>query len=256
MWKNKLLHPASLLLLPYPSENVNLHLEREVPICSLHLLVFHFLPTSIRLFHSSHSIETTLAKVANGLHLVKSIATSPLTSIKHLSPWTTLSFEALTSWTSGTAYSLGSSPLGVFSLISLFDCSFFLCLTLDHWPSSLPTLCSPWVVSSLPWFQIELLWADESQIYVFIPDLSLELHTHVQLPIAYYHLKVPQVFNVFISACLKLSSSLVTQATISRIFQLTEWYRVSTKPETWKSDCFLPFPYPTTESASLLPSYL
>lgn len=79
----------------------------EVPICPLHLLVFYFSPTSIRLFHPNPSTGTTLAKFGNGLELVKSISLFLLASVKHSALWTTPSFKALTSWTSWLPRSLG-----------------------------------------------------------------------------------------------------------------------------------------------------
>lgn len=87
-----------------------LHLETESTACSLHLLVFSFLPTSCRLSHPHHSPESALAKVGDGLHIVKSIALCPLTS------GSTPHREPLTSWTSKRPPYPGLSPLGVCSL--------------------------------------------------------------------------------------------------------------------------------------------
>lgn len=75
-----------------------LHLESRVRICSLSTcLSSTTCPHPIRLFHPHHSRETTLAKVGNGLHFVKSISLCPLTSMKHAVLWTPTVSEGLTS---------------------------------------------------------------------------------------------------------------------------------------------------------------
>lgn len=158
------------LLLCFPQSSYKrmscLHVETRVRICCLHLHVF-FLPTFTRFSftlspHWNPSCQSWWW----------SISSPPLSSVKHSALGTTSSSEAPTSWTSRTPHFPGPSPPGVVSTVSLFDCLSFLYPTLDHWPSSLPTLHSYWMASSIPWFQVDHLWANDSQIYAFILNLS------------------------------------------------------------------------------------
>lgn len=130
-----------------------------------------------------------------------SISSPPLSSMKRSALGTTSS-EAPTSWTSRTPHFPGPSPPGVVSAVSLFDCLSFLYPPLDHWPSSLPTLHSYWMASSIPWFQVDHLCANDSQIYVFILNLSWTPGSCLNAS-CIWPVEGPSAFTVFRSTCLE-----------------------------------------------------